>query len=119
MSQSNRRDFFKKLLLGAAAIPLVRVSDAMAKACAAPKTDKVKKKLLDYKSKQATRLNFVANAADGKGHKKFKAGSDCGNCKFYKADKAEPTYGKCAMVANKYVPTCGWCKSWKVNKKKK
>ncbi|MCP4913166.1 MAG: hypothetical protein GY909_08600 [Oligoflexia bacterium] len=119
---NSRRSFFKKALFGVASVAFLKSSEtlaALAKSCpqGAPTTDKVKKKLLDYTSKTAKRLNFVANSADAKGHKKFKAGQNCANCKFYKADKKEPVYGKCAMVANKYVPSCGWCKSYKPTKK--
>ncbi len=115
-----RRDFLKKALMSITLLPLVKIADVVAAACpqGAPKAEKIKKKLLDYSGKTAKRLNFVANAPDGKGHKKWKAGANCGNCKFYKAHKAESTYGKCALAANKYVPFCGWCKSYLARKKK-
>lgn len=112
---NSRRDFFRKALFTLAALPLVKVADAVASACptAAPTSAAIKKKLLDFSSSTAKRLDFVANSVDASKHAKFKAGSSCGNCKFYKADKGEPTYGKCSMVANKYVPNCGWCKSYR------
>lgn len=119
----NRRQLFKGLLIGAVAAPLFKMSEvvaAVALKCpqGAPKDAKVLKKLLDYKSKTAKRVAFTADAKDSKTHKKFKAGSNCANCKFYKAHKSEANYGKCAMVGNKYVPACGWCKSYRLNKKK-
>tara|TARA_R110002072_G_scaffold276051_1_gene437407 strand:+ start:145532 stop:145900 length:369 start_codon:yes stop_codon:yes gene_type:complete len=122
MSINSRRNFFKKAFFGVASIAFLKSSEtlaALAKSCpqAAPTTDKVKKKLLDINSKTAKRLDYVVNAPDAKAHKKFKAGSNCANCKFYKADKKEPVYGRCSMAANKYVPSCGWCKSYRPAKK--
>ena len=74
--------------------------------------------MLDLKSKTAKRLNYVDKAEAAKSHKKFKAGSNCGNCKFYKADKKNPEWGKCSMAGNKYVSKDGWCKSYRAKKKK-
>ncbi|MFT6070900.1 MAG: hypothetical protein ACJAT2_001863 [Bacteriovoracaceae bacterium] len=117
-----RRSFFKAALLSLTAIPLLKSGEAlgaMAKSCpqGAPTDKKAIKKLLDYKSKTASRLDFVANATDSK-HKKFNKGEACGNCKFYNAKKDLGNYAPCSMAANKYVPSCGWCKSYKLDKKK-
>lgn len=114
-----RRSFFKAAALGLSALPLLNAGNAFAKACpqADPKDPKALKKLLDVKSKKATRLDYVANAVDSK-HKKYKKGDDCGNCKFYKAKKEVENYAPCSMVGNRYVASCGWCKSHKVDKKK-
>ena len=116
MNVKNRRDFFKTLLFGALAVPLVKANQAFAAACPSPaaKSAKIQKKMIDDKT--AKRLDYVANSVDAKSHKKYKAGSNCGNCNFYKADKKEPTYGKCSMAAMKYVDTCGWCKQHKKKK---
>lgn len=119
MENKTRRNFFKWTLTGIGAAAFLKTSDVYAKlACpqAAPTNAKVVKKLLDYNSKTAKRLKFVANAPDAKGEKKYKEGENCANCNFYKAPIEN--YGKCAMVANKYVPACGWCKSYKPMKKK-
>lgn len=112
-----RRTLFKSLISTALLAPLasvVKVSAAM--------TDKIKAKLLDVNSKTAKRLHYVENAEDaakGKSAKKYKAGSLCENCNFYKADSKNPEWGKCSMAANKYVSKDGWCKSYRKKKVKK
>ncbi len=112
-----RREFFKKALLGLST--LVAAPSVLAEACkvgAAPAGKKV--------AKNKERLDYVLVAGDAKGHKKYKDGQNCGNCKFYepnkkgKAKKEIDGYGRCAMLANKYVSRCGWCKSYKAMKKK-
>ena len=117
----NRRNFLLKTLAGIALFPFAKTASLLAKTCpsAAPKAEAIKKRLLDPAGKTAKRLAYVVNAPDGKGHKKWKEGDDCGNCKFYKAHKTEPDYGRCSMAANRYVPVCGWCKSYLRNKKAK
>lgn len=117
-----RRSFFKAALLSLGALPLLKTVDALgatAKACpqGAPTDAKAVKKLLKYESKTASRLDFVANATDSKS-KKYTKGSTCGNCKFYNDKKVVEDYAPCSMVGNKYVPSCGWCKSYKLDKKK-
>lgn len=104
----NRRNLFKTGLM--TVVGMLGAKNVLAAACKAAPAP-VGKKLA-----KIGRLDYVLNAADAKSHKKFKAGSTCGNCKFYKKD--ENGYAKCAMMANKYVAKCGWCKSWKVMKKK-
>ena len=117
-----RRSFFKAAALGLGALPLLNAGKAfagIAKVCPQgdPKDPKALKKLLDAKSKKATRLKYVTNATTSK-HKKYKKGSACGICKFYKAKKEVESYAPCSMVANRYVASCGWCKSYKLDKKK-
>ena len=107
----SRRHFLRK-----AAIIMLLFPWARSWACGKAKDPKVLKKLLDPKSKTAVRLAYVQKAEDGKGHPKWKANADCGNCKFYRPYKKEKDYGKCTMAANRYVPSCGWCKSYLVKK---
>ncbi len=104
-SKLNRRSLFKSALVGIGA--MVALPKAFASACsvAAPPAGK---KVAANKE----RLDYVVNAADATGHAKFKAGSNCANCKFYKADAKTEGHGKCVMMANKYVSACGWCKSY-------
>ncbi len=117
-TKNNRRQFFK-LLFGAVALaPILRVADVFAKA-AMPKSEKIKKKMIDEKT--AKRLKYVEAAEDAKkgkaaankDFKKYTDGAMCSNCKFYKADKGEPDWGKCTMAANRYVYKTGWCKSYR------
>ena len=121
-NMKTRRSFFKAALLGLSSLPLLKSADTLAgiaKKCPqeAPKNAKALKKLLKPDSKAAKRLKYVANATDSK-HKKYKKGSACGNCKFYRAKKVVEDHAPCSMVANKYVPSCAWCKSYKLDKKK-
>jgi hypothetical protein len=113
----SRRTLFKTLFSAALVAPLARfvpLSAAM--------TDKIKSKLLDIKSKTAVRLHYVAKAEDAKkgaSKAKYKEGSNCENCNFYKAKKPNLEWGRCSMAANKYVSKDGWCKSYRAKKKKK
>jgi len=119
---NNRRSFLKLALATFALAPLARVADLVA--AGMPKTEKIKNKMIDAKTSK--RLKYVAdaneakklNAAGDKGYKKYKAGANCGNCKFYKESK-EKGWGKCSMAGNKYVASEGWCKSYREDKKKK
>lgn len=113
----SRRSVFKSLFSAAVLAPFASVLSVQAATM-----EKIKKKMLDVKSKTATRLQYVAKAEDalkGKSKAKYKAGSNCSNCNFYKADKDHPEWGKCSMAANKYVAAEGWCKSYRKSKKKK
>ena len=124
----NRRNLFK---LGAATIvsvPLLKISNLFAAeeelawdACpiVAPVTDSKGNKIKYPNKKAIARLKYVENATTST-HKKYKAGSACGNCKFYKSKikegkitDEEGGYAACSMLANGYVSRCGWCKSYK------
>ncbi len=110
MKENNSRRSFLKLAFGTLALaPLARVLAAM------PKTQKIKDKMINEKT--AKKLNYVDVASKAKDHKKYKKGSNCGNCKFYKESK-EKGWGKCSMAGNKYVASEGWCKSYRLDKKK-
>lgn len=118
---SSRRSFFKKSLMALAAMPLVRTQNVFAGvACPqkAPKDATAAAKLLDPTSAAAKRLDYVENAADSK-NKLFKAGAHCGNCNFYNVKKVADNYAPCTMAANRYVADCGWCKSYRLDPKKK
>lgn len=119
---SSRRSFFKKGLLALSAIPFVKSADVFAApklTCpqAAPKDATAAGKLLDPASSAGKRLDYVANAADTK-NKLFKAGSNCANCSFYNQKKEVENYAPCTMAANRYVASCGWCKSYRLDPKK-
>ena len=100
---------------------VLRVAEVFAKT-AMPKSEKIKKKMINDKT--AKRLKYVADAKDAakgkaagnKDYKKYTDGANCNNCKFFKADKGEPAWGKCTMAANRYVSKDGWCKSYRANK---
>ncbi len=115
-SKSNRRSFLKIALTSIALAQVLKVSNVLA--AAMPKSEEIKKKMID--DKKSKMLSYVANASEAKklqasgdkAYAKFKDGSNCGNCRFYTADKAEPAFGKCTMAARQYVSQAGWCKSY-------
>ncbi|MBT3585140.1 MAG: hypothetical protein HN509_09540 [Halobacteriovoraceae bacterium] len=118
-SKNSRRAFFKVALTAFAALPLIKATTAFAadKCPSVPTAGKALKKLLRPDSKTAKRIKYVVDATASK-HKKYKKGNACKNCKFYKVKKEENGYAPCQMAANKYVTTCGWCKQFKLDKKK-
>ncbi len=106
-----RRSLFKSLISAAAVAPFIKVTSLQAK--------KMPKKL-ELTSKTAKRLGYVLNAEDakkGKHKAKYKAGSNCQNCRFYKKPKDD--WAKCSMAGNKLVAKEAWCKSHKLRKVKK
>ncbi|WP_127715807.1 high-potential iron-sulfur protein [Halobacteriovorax sp. HLS] len=111
---TDRRNFFKKALTAVAFVPLM--GEAFAKACVAGAAP-AGKKIADIADKAAKRLDYILVATESK-NKKYTAGSFCGNCKFYKTSKEESGHAPCSMMANKYVASCGWCKSYRLDKKK-
>lgn len=119
-SKNNRRGFLKVALTSLALAPVFKIANAVA--ATAPKSQKIKDKMI--KPRKAKMLKYVDDAAEAKklhaagdkGYKKYKEGDDCGTCRFYTADKAEPEWGTCTMAARQYVAKGGWCKSF--NKKK-
>lgn len=119
-SKNNRRSFIKMALTSLALAPVLKVTNALA--AAMPKSEKIKKHMID--EKKIKMLKYVPHhseaaklhAAGDKNYKKFKKGSMCGNCRFYTADKHEPEWGKCTMAARQYVSKDGWCKSYNAKK---
>lgn len=110
----NRRSFFGKLLVALSATPILSSLKAE-EACKATKAPAGVKTIDD---KTAKRLEY-GTVAESKGNKKYKAGSNCGNCNFYKYKQEKEGWAKCTMAANKYVQSCNWCKQWRENKKLK
>lgn len=118
MKKMNRRELFKYGAGLMAMVPFTSLvfaegqkAEAAAACAATPAPEGVK--VIDDKT--STRLDYVADATKST-NAKYTAGSACGNCKWYKADKPTDTWAKCSMAGNKFVTTCGWCKSYKANK---
>lgn len=119
-SKNNRRSFLKMALTAVALAPVIKVSSALA--AAMPKSQKIKDKMIG--EKKIKMLKYVPNAAEAKklkaagnkSYKKYNEGDNCGNCRFYTADKKEPEWGKCTMAARQYVSASGWCKSYSKKK---
>ena len=121
----NRRSFIRFTGVALGTLPFLNLRKAIAnqgnkddkKICPAEAPEGVKaKKIADPESKSAKRLKYITDATVSE-HKKYKKGDACGNCKFYKMKKEKGGYAPCSMFANKYVTKCGWCKSYKKDKK--
>ncbi len=121
--KANRRQFLSLATLGLVGIPLLKSYSALASTCPqkAPKSDKVLAKMLDPESRTGKRLKYVINAADAKKDPKtkYKTGNTFGTCKFYRVGEEIEKHAPCTMAAKKYVPACGWCKSFKPTSKKR
>lgn len=113
----NRRNWIKLSITSAFSLPILLRSKNLFAEAACPAKAPEGKKLLDPTSKAAKRLKYVADGS--KAEKKKTPTDNCGNCKFYTLKKETGGYAPCKMLANKYVTTCGWCKSHKPMKKKK
>jgi hypothetical protein len=107
----SRRSFFKFALAGAAVVPFVAKATKSFAADACPTTAPAGKALASPTEGMGKTLNYVTDAKTSK-HAKYKAGSNCGSCKFYNAAKAEGGYAPCTMMGMKYVTNCGWCTSY-------
>lgn len=56
----------------------------------------------------AKSLNYVLDAKEAKNLPKFKEGSDCANCMFFKPELNDG----CVLFGNRKVRKEGWCQSW-------
>lgn len=105
----NRRNFFQKALISVTG--LLAAGKVLANECKVGTPPAGKKVAVDKE-----RLDYESNSVNSKGHAKYVAGSNCANCKFYKKANEVGGYAPCAMMANKFVSACGWCKSYLVLK---
>jgi hypothetical protein len=121
-NDQTRRHFFKAAFTALLAMPViapVRAFASKAPACPQqdPKDATALGKMLKPTDPVVKRLDLVFNAADSK-NKLYKAGMNCANCSFFLDKKEADFWAPCTMAANKYVPSCGWCKSYKKDPKK-
>ncbi len=107
----NRRSFFTLALSAVAVVPFALNSKNVKAAEACPTTPPAGKQVAKVGEGMAKGLEYVDVAATSK-NAKFKAGSHCGNCKYFNDKKAEGGYAPCTMMGMKYVTNCGWCKSY-------
>ncbi len=105
----SRRSFFKFGLMGVAALPLFSKS-VQAQAC--PAKEPAGKKIQKEGEGMGKMQKYVLDATKST-EPTYKKGSNCGNCKFYNKAKVESGHAPCAMMANNYVTSCGWCKAYK------
>lgn len=107
----SRRSFFKFALAGAAVVPFIAKATKSFAADACPTKAPAGKPLASPTEGMGKTLKYVMDAKTAK-DPKFKAGSQCLNCKFYNAAKAEGGYAPCTMMGMKYVTSCGWCTAY-------
>lgn len=108
MKNVNRRGFLKGALAALASIPVLE--SLLSNSAFAAEVDKTKG--------MAKTLGYVSDAAKecagGKCAPKYKDGSSCSKCTFYK--KIDDKTGNCSLVKPGHVMAAGWCKSY--NEKK-
>ncbi len=102
----SRRSFFQFAIAGTFLVPAL-----VNAATKCPATAPAGKMIAEPGVGMAKTLQYVADAKTTK-HAKFKAGSDCGNCKFFNLAKADSGFAPCTMMGMKYVSECGWCMSY-------
>lgn len=106
-----RRSFFQMAVAAATIVPFALKATKSLAADSCPKGPPAGKSIASETEGMGKGLEYVADAKTSK-NAKYKAGMDCGNCKFFNAAKAEGGYAPCTMMGMKYVSTCGWCKSY-------
>lgn len=106
----DRRSFFRMALAAAAIVPFA-LKSVKAEAAGCPTAAPAGKQVAKVGEGMAKSLEYVEDAKTSK-NAKFKAGQNCGNCKYYNDKKAEGGYAPCTMMGMKYVTNCGWCKSY-------
>jgi hypothetical protein len=111
-----RRSFFSFSLAGLAALPFLTKAGKAFAADACPTSAPAGKAVASSTEGMGKNLVYVTDAKTSK-HALYKAGQNCANCTFYTAAKAEGGYAPCAMMGNKFVTNCGWCKSYKAKAK--
>lgn len=108
----SRRSFFKFGLAGAAVVPfLTNITKSFA-ADACPTAAPAGKQVASPTEGMGKSLEYVTDSNTSK-NPIHKAGNACGNCKFFNDKQIAGGYAPCAMMGNKYVSSCGWCKSYK------
>ena len=115
-NKTNRRKLFKMGFLTLASLPFLKISKAFAEACkiTEPTDPQVLNRMVKEDDPAAKRLDYVAQASDSK-HELFKEGQDCSNCRFYRVQMEKENWAPCTMLANRFVPTCAWCRSYQPN----
>jgi hypothetical protein len=108
----NRRSFFAMAVAAATIVPFV-LKSVKAQAAGCPTAAPAGKAVAVEGVGMAKGLDYVADGTKSK-NPKYKAGNNCGNCKYYNDKKADGGYAPCTMLGMKYVTNCGWCKSYLV-----
>lgn len=108
----SRRSFFKLSLATVAVVPAVVGSFKSLAADACPAAAPAGKPLATSTEGMGKNLEYVVDNKMTK-NALHKAGNQCSNCKFFNDKQVAGGYAPCAMMGNKFVSSCGWCKSYK------
>ncbi|MGH8455148.1 MAG: high-potential iron-sulfur protein [Nevskiales bacterium] len=102
----SRRDFLRGMVLGAAALPLVRSADVFAAEAALPH--------LAESDPTAKALGYTENAAkiDPAKEPTYKQGTKCSSCSLYQSAQAQKGYAPCGAFPGKTVNANGWCRAF-------
>lgn len=114
-NSTNRRRFFKLAVMSVASLPFLKFTKAFAEdnGCTNtdPTDDAVKNRMVKPDDAAAKRLDYVAHADDSE-HDNYTKGELCKNCRFYRVQQEKEDWAPCTMLANRFVPACGWCRSY-------
>jgi hypothetical protein len=107
----DRRSFFQFALAGAVSVPFIINSSKIFAADKCPVIPPAGKAIAKPLEGMGKTLQYVEDAKVSKSPK-YKAGANCGNCKFYNKAKEDNAYAPCTMMGMKFVAGCGWCMSY-------
>lgn len=109
---ASRRRFLTIAVVATATAPLALRSLGAQAAAPPPPAAAAAKPLpkLALTDATAKALAYAEDATKVK-HAAFKAGSNCANCNFFKADKGAAT-GPCTLFPKNSVVAKGWCSAW-------
>jgi hypothetical protein len=96
----SRRQFVRKLLLGATLAPLAMVRLNTSRAADLP--------LLSPDDPAARKVKYIEDASSQKSATK---GNTCATCALYEG-AYNSTQGPCQLFPGKHVKGAGWCSSW-------
>jgi hypothetical protein len=96
----SRRQFVRKLVLGATLAPLAMVRLTTGRAADLP--------LLSLDDPAARKVKYTEDATTEKSATK---GNNCATCSLYEGTYGS-TQGPCQLFPGKHVKAAGWCSSW-------
>lgn len=99
----SRRVLLGRIVLGAAALPLLRLRPALAADLPHLSPDEAGAKAMHYTPEAST--------IDPKAEPSYAAGSHCGNCALYHYSQAQGDWATCDVFTSKAVNSHGWCLS--------
>jgi hypothetical protein len=96
----SRRQFVRKLALGATLAPLAMARLTTSRAADLP--------LLSPDDPAATKVKYTEDASSAKSATK---GNNCATCSLYEG-AYNSTQGPCQLFPGKHVKAAGWCSAW-------